>query len=189
MCQDKSLKSSGLSIFFMMMLIMLTSLFMGSVKADIGDLKIVTLGGAVYGKVLDGSEHASYDNKMNLNFEFEGVSPYLFNHDPVGTKAFYGFHNAGEQAVIVNNVIDTNDWFTSIARFNGDGEIRMHITNTITGINVHLEDWTDGNFRDHNVHYEGLHAMNIPAVPEPETYAMMLIGLALVGFMTKHKSV
>ncbi len=34
---------------------------------------------------------------------------------------------------------------------------------------------------------EGWHGFNVAAVPEPETYAMMLAGLGLVGFMARRR--
>ena len=65
--------------------------------------------------------------------------------------------------------------------FNGSnlGTATIQIWTNGTSYALGFEDWTDHDFQDMVV--------TISAVPEPETYAMLLAGLGLMGFVARRK--
>lgn len=132
---------------------------------------------------------AGYENLMTANFSDSDIdSPYISNRGPTGQYFSFGNHGAGSQVVLIDKVVDTNDWFYSIDAFNNDGIKHVAYSsftlfdNTpyeISGLMVGFEDLYGGgdlDFNDHVVFFT-----NITAVPEPETYLMFMLGL---GFLS-----
>ena len=132
---------------------------------------------------------AGYENVMTANFsDSDNDLPLISNRGPTGQYFSFGNHSAGSQVILVDRVLDTNDWFYSIDSFNNDG--LKHIAyssfslfdNTpyeISGLMVGFEDLYGGgdlDFNDHIVFFT-----NITAVPEPETYLMFMLGLAALA--------
>ena len=60
------------------------------------------------------------------------------------------------------------------------------VLNEATGIND--KGWIVGNASNTFTGYQRAFLLSVAAVPEPETYAMMLLGLGLLGFMNRHKN-
>lgn len=142
---------------------------------------------------------AGYENVMTANFsDSDSDSPSISNRGPTGGYFSFGTHSAGSQVILVDRVLDMNNWFYSIDSFNNDG--LKHISYSsfslfdgtpyeISGLMVGFEDLYGGgdlDFNDHVVFFT-----NITAVPEPETYLMFMIGLAILivrGYAARIKS-
>lgn len=121
---------------------------------------------------------------VNDVVRFEGIN----NHTtPINGYTNFGTYNAGDNVefVMYGLSVHENTWYSDVSR-NSDGWNHMNHTNVTwdgtQGMYVSWEDlpkgasdadFNDGNFIVTNV---------VPSVPEPETYAMLLIGLGLVGF-------
>ncbi|MDO9311630.1 MAG: PEP-CTERM sorting domain-containing protein, partial [Nitrosomonas sp.] len=93
-----------------------------------------------------------------------------------------GSNNSGVQALVdifVNGAFAATNNIVVSGLFNTPDLVDLSAYNDVTSIRIH--DITDGG---------GLGWDNFTfatAVPEPETYAMLLLGLGLLGFMAQHK--
>jgi hypothetical protein len=59
----------------------------------------------------------------------------------------------------------------------------LSLSDFVGGVDIH---WGDGVSKEFNYH-ANIDTLTVAAVPEPETYAMMLAGLALVGLARRRK--
>lgn len=149
---------------------------------------------------------AQYSSFMNAKFDTSAMpgsplenpydNPYVSNHVAIGTNYFWGNYDAGTQVIFNMRVMDTGEWFYSKEDFNSDGLNHMYYhafvnSEGVPSLYVGWEDIKglgDKDFNDGAIIFQNVQVadMNIPAVPEPETYVMFLIGLGLVGF-TVHR--
>lgn len=92
-------------------------------------------------------------------------------------------NNVIEQVFVSNTAIGAN-WssLTPVATFNGfgsNGDVKNQVLNTS---GRYLEIVANG-----GQSWTALSNVSVAAVPEPETYAMMLAGLAMVGALSRRK--
>lgn len=133
---------------------------------------------------------ASFDSLISVN-----GGPDLFpNHTTaVGTTFDLGFFAAGTPLDIVLSVVTTGDEFrTGPGAGNPDGLAHAFVTYNLGGdpgrTGVGFEDIFGGgdlDFDDHLFSFTNIRAVN--AVPEPETYALMLAGLGVVGWAARRR--
>ncbi len=145
----------------------------------------------------DGDSASGNFDFNNLALQLNGVSSGNWSSvnaqetDGLGTELSGGFSGGGFR----NNTLDTG-WFhiTDAAALNS---IFGSITGTEQLVFQTLDDDAADNFYDFT---QGIDASllnvgqgpvitppTVPAVPEPETYGMMLAGLSLVGFAARRK--
>lgn len=136
---------------------------------------------------------AGYENQASATFsDSNELSPIVSNRGATGEYFSFGYHEAGSTVVFSDHIIDTGDWFYSTDSFNDDGlrhiqygMFTMHEgTPYSTPVTlVGFEDLMGGGDLDFNDHV--LAFTNISAVPEPETYVMLLLGLGLIGVFSR----
>lgn len=141
---------------------------------------ILSLGGAVHaasgndGKGASSSEHSSSDNKKSSNDKdpkssdeknhesSSGGNKNASNDDKQGSWDGTGFQSSKDDGPALAGSKNKDSW---------DGKVfGAHDFNS--GLGHGGEHWNDN---------------SIPSIPEPETYAMLLAGLSLLGFLTRHK--
>ena len=80
-------------------------------------------------------------------------------------------------------------WHTGSGAGNADGLAHANVIYNYGGeagrTFVGFEDLYGGGDKDYNDHMFSF--TNVSAVPEPETYAMLLVGLGLVGFTLRRR--
>ncbi len=145
-------------------------------------LLVIATGGEI--KATYQGNSASYSNDLYLD------STFIFNNHatPVGTEVSLGTFSAGTELIFrlhVNNTGD--DFFTGPASRNLDGHAHARVEsswlpNTTL---VSFEDLYGGPFDYNDLSFSFTNT--IGAVPEPETYAMLLAGLGLLGFMARRR--
>lgn len=161
----------------------------------------------IYGGTNANQEYASFTIHSDYSKDFGEYANWQFRFGSSGsgnplTTGFY------------ENTSDTGSWaafnmywngethFTSMfadfyvheVGFNGSGGIdRFSVTfkayqsSTMEPSGIMLDKWIEGSFR-----YAAsgvLPAEAVPAVPEPEAYAMLLAGIGLVGFAVRRKRI
>lgn len=104
--------------------------------------------------------------------------------NPVHDLSFLavGSNNAGVQALVdvfVNGVFAATNNITVGGIFNTPDLVDLSAFNNVTSIRIH--DITDGG----GLGWDDF--TYISAVPEPETYAMLLLGLGLLGFAAQRR--
>ena len=132
---------------------------------------------------------ASFDSLISVN----GGPDVFPNHaTPVGTTFDLGFFAAGTPLDIVLSVVTTgNDFRTGPGAGNPDGLAHAFVTYDFLEpgrTRVGFEDIFGGgdlDFDDHLFSFTNIRAVN--AVPEPETYALMLAGLGVVGWAARRR--
>jgi len=115
-----------------------------------------------YTNVLDGgSDVITFDNLASGTYEFKLSLSALF---------------ADVKSVSLNGVAGTvmNGSFYSFGYISGTANTPLQLTIVGTALSA-------------DAHYSG--EMRVTAVPEPETYALMLAGLGAVGFMARRRKI
>ena len=145
-------------------------------------LLVIATGGEI--KATYQGNSAAFSNDLYLD------STFIFNNHatPVGTEVSLGTFAAGTELIFrlhVNNTGD--DFFTGPASRNPDGHAHARVEsswlpNTTL---VSFEDLNGGPFDYNDLSFSFTNT--IAAVPEPETYAMLLAGLGLLGFAARRK--
>jgi len=154
------------------------------------------------------SSSASYTNTISLLVN--GVvtpqsSMGVLNNQTssLGDYVNLGYVNAGDILTFQLNVLDTGDIWNSNSGSNVDGMNHIYSAefsgDTALGIPggtyVGFEDLSGGGDLDYNdqafvftnVDSSSLLAEHISPVPEPETYALLLVGLGLLAFAARSK--
>jgi hypothetical protein len=145
------------------------------------------------GAYFDGST-ASYDNTISMLVNGvvtpETTAGVLDNHtSSIGDFINLGSVNAGDSIVFRLNVLTTGDKWYSDKSLNLDGLNHVYSTSFSGDVLHSIPSGTYLAFEDLpkissdlNYHDENFVFTNVTAVPEPETYAMLLAGLGLIGF-------
>jgi hypothetical protein len=129
---------------------------------------------------------AGYDSVLSVN----GSPEFFPNHaTAVGATYDLGSFTAGQAIDIVLHVVTTGDFFHSgPASGNPDGVAHANVIYDYSGTPgltyVGFEDLFGGGDRDYddlNFTFTNLAPTPVGAVPEPETYALLLAGLAALG--------
>ena len=161
-------------------------------NAAVGDQ--VYAGGGSISIQFEGSD-AGYNSTLELWINGLAVTPAIFpNHStPIGTTYNVpGSFSAGTLLDIRLYVVDTGDtWHTGPGANNSDGIAHANVIYNYMGQNVRtyvgFEDLAgggDGDYNDHTFSFTN----TVNAVPEPETYAMLLAGLGLLGAVARRRS-
>ncbi len=125
-------------------------------------------------------------------FNNAGFNTQLFNGHatPVGTTIDLGNFVRGTELSFRMHVNNTgNNFYTGPASSNFDNVIHAHANLDANKTAVlGFEDLQGGGDRDYNdIQMRVTNVSNVPAVPEPSTWGMMLGGLGLMGFLARRK--
>ena len=129
-----------------------------------------------------------------IDNESSEVGIIFNNHaSPIGSSVSLGNFTAGTELIFRLHVNNTgNDFFTGDAARNIDGKFHARINDTWSSTEtlVELEDLLNtpefpGGFNDLAFSFTNVQSGNV--IPEPSTYAMLLAGLALLGFIATRK--
>lgn len=127
--------------------------------------------------------NARYDSLISVN----GPPEIFPNHTtPVGTSLSIGSFDTGTRLDVVLHVLNTGQLFhTGPGDLNADGLPHALVTQTDNRTFVSFEDIAGGGDRDYNDHMFSFTNVQTTVVPEPSVYALMLAGLAAVGFAAR----
>ena len=157
--------------------------------AAMGDSLFAT--GGTITATFEGSD-AGYDSLLRLTAPGGYDSGYFFpNHSTATGSTFnLGSFVAGTPLDFQLYVLNTgNTWHVGPASGNADGIIHANVVYNFpsTGSTyVGFEDLYGGGDHDYNDHMFSF--TNVAGVvPEPETYAMFMAGLGLMGFMARRR--
>ncbi len=130
-------------------------------------------------------QSADYDNVVSVVFSDTGLaSGSLNNHQSTfGQLVSLGSHDSGSFVIFSDLVLNTgNAWFSS-SSMNSDGinhifQSPFVLPDGTNALMIGFEDLKGGGDKDFNdVMYIVTNVDVIPAVPEPWTYLMLLVGL------------
>lgn len=130
---------------------------------------------ATQGQSFDASANGTYTYELKFNL----------TGDVASSAAFTGQFAADNSAVVTLNgvAIGSSSGFTSWSSFASSGATFNSGLNTL--------DFTVTNFAQNGGNPTGLRveflSSSVTAVPEPETYAMLLAGMGLVGFVARRR--
>ena len=164
---------------------LLAALFNTSAQAAIGDALVASGGNILI--TFEGSD-AGFDSLIRVN----GGTEIFPNHSTIiGTTVDLGFFAAGTVLDISLRVLNTGDiWHTGAAAGNADGLAHADVVYNFNGnagrTYVGFEDLFGGGDMDYNDHQFSFTNVANP-VPEPETYALMLAGLGVMGFVARRR--
>lgn len=144
--------------------------------------------GEIHGYFAGGS--ADYMNLMSVVIGNNPMSPYnaFHNLSPIGKEINFGSAYKNEDVTFTLDVISTgNKWYSDAPR-NPDGFNHLfyssfNLPDGTPALFVGFEDIRGGGDLDFNDSMAIF--TNVSPVPEPEIYAMMLIGLTIIGAMAK----
>lgn len=144
---------------------------------------------------------ASYSNDLYLMLDENGLPGndgdttndlFIFNNhtSPAGSTVDIGSFATGTELLFRIHVNNTGyDFFTGAAPNNADGQFHARVEenwqpNTTL---VSFEDLYDLSGNSSNFNDLSFSFSNTSVVPEPETYAMFLVGLGLIGAMGRRR--
>jgi hypothetical protein len=158
-------------------------------QAALGDSLFAT--GGTITATFEGSD-AGYDSQLALVVTSASYSSaFIFpNHSTaVGTTFDFGSFSAGAALDFQLYVVNTGyTWHTGPGSGNADGIAHANVIYNFPSAGktfVGFEDLYGGGDFDYNDHMFSF--TNVSAIPEPETYAMLLAGLGLLGFAARRR--
>jgi len=160
-----------------------------SAQAALGDSLFAT--GGTITATFEGSD-AGFDSNLALVVTSAGYnSGWIFpNHaTAVGATFEFGTFAAGTSLDFQLFVFGNGQtWHTGPGSGNADGLAHANVIYNWNGTGstfVGFEDLYGGGDLDYNDHMFSF--TNVAAIPEPETYAMLLAGLGLLGFAARRR--
>lgn len=139
----------------------------------------VTNDGPITGVFIGSS--AGYGSLLSIEVNGVQESPHqaIFNRGDAGQIFNFGIFNSGDEVTFRLDVIDTGDtWYSDAFRnYDGQSHVEFYGVGGITTIGFEDLHGGDYDFNDSVVTF-----YNISAVPELQIYAMLVVGLAVVGF-------
>nr|WP_271604928.1 PEPxxWA-CTERM sorting domain-containing protein [Bradyrhizobium sp. CCBAU 11434] len=135
---------------------------------------------------------ASFSESLGLLVNGRDRGTALDNHSsPYGQAHDFGNVSFGDTLVFYIDVKTTGHTYYSDIKMNSDGVNHVYSTafngdgtipaGTYVGfedLSLHQTCWTDNNYTDEQF------VFTVASVPEPSTWAMMILGFACVGFLT-----
>lgn len=145
-------------------------------------LKVFATGGEIIATYEGNS--AAFSNDLYLG------STFIFNNHttPVGTSVSLGTFAAGTELPFRMHVNNTgDDFFTGPDSLNPDGHEHARVQSDWLPHTtlVSFEDLYNGPFDYNDLSFSFTNT--VAAVPEPETYAMLLAGLGLIGYFARRR--
>lgn len=131
----------------------------------------------VHDRQLDGGVYVGPSNRV-------GVYPESVGNAVFSENVYYDLFltNAKGIVKIYINGLEDSDATTNAMNIGGGGHINFFLDNVVGG---GQREYSSGSVALVRVYDE---ALNAPPVAEPETYAMLLAGLGLLGFMAGRKN-
>ena len=108
----------------------------------------------------------------------------------------FSFSSIVFNTLLPNTGKDKTDNFVTFKGYDGSSliaeqtytESDISANNTLLTFDTSFQSVTSVTWgNDRQISFDSIAVNPVAAIPEPSTYAMMLIGLALIGFMAKHR--